>query len=501
MQENTVFDPTQKAQTPFPADNGGQKPIIESDTVHIDQPQPAQQDAGTSNPPPPTPPPPADDGYYEEESFFSKLLPLALKIGIGIVIIAILFGGFLLVRGLLTKGETENVTLVYWGLWEDKATVQPLLDEFHKEYPNITVTYEKQDNKTYKDRLQTRINAGTGPDVYRFHNSWVPQVRSLLAPLPSDVVEKDAFDTIYYFVAKQDLVENGAAYGVPTSIDTLALFVNPEILQAGGITVPETWEEFGTAARSLTVKDETGKIQTAGVVMGTYDNVAHASDLASLLMLQNGVEFTEFDASKDLAIDALRFYTQYAKGEGRVWDETLDPGVLAFAKGNAAMFFGYSWDIFTIKAINPDAPLAVHPMPTLGGRRLTVASYWPVGVSSKSTYQKEAFLLLTFLAKKETQQKMYLLQSKNRLFGELYARRDLAPLLQDNALIYPFVAQAGEATSTYFASDTYDNGLNSELNAYLGNAVRATVGNTSEQSAIDTLIKGVQDVFAKYGIQ
>ena len=130
---------------------------------------------------------------------------------------------------------------------------------------------------------------------------------------------------------------------------------------------------------------------------------------------------------------------------------------------------------------------------------MSVASYWVEGVSSKSEHQEEAMLLMAYLAKGETAQKMYQESSKARLFGEPYARRDLAESLSANPLIYPFVSQAETAVSTYFASDTYDDGLNNPLNAYLGNAVRAVQGNTSAESAVETLSEGVSQVLERYG--
>ena len=80
---------------------------------------------------------------------------------------------------------------------------------------------------------------------------------------------------------------------------------------------------------------------------------------------------------------------------------------------------------------------------------MTIASYWAGRVSSKSKYQKEALLFLGFLAKKETQEKLFAEESKTRLFGEPYARVDLLEKLKDNTVVYPFVSQAKDATSSF----------------------------------------------------
>lgn len=373
-----------------------------------------------------------------------------------------------------------------------------VLNDFEKQNPQIKVDYVKQDVKQYRSRIITRTENGTGPDVFLFHNTWLPQIISNLLPMPYDVMPKDELQKTFYPVVVNDLTQKGAIYGVPAGIDTLALFINSEMFKQAGIIPPTNWQDFGTAARTLTVKDETGKIKTAGAAMGTFDNITHAPDLISLLMVQNGANINDMVETRESIIDALDFYTSFAKDEGRVWDATLDPSLLAFAKGNLAMYFGYSWDIFAIKQLNPQLSFQIVPVPHLPGRNMTMASYWVNGVNAKSKYQKEALLLIKFLSMKETMQKIFSESSKTRTFGEPYPRIDLADSLKDNSLVYPFITSANDATSSFFASDTFDEGINNQMNAYLGNAVRSILGNTSLDSVVDTLIQGVNQVLQQY---
>ena len=213
-------------------------------------------------------------------------------------------------------------------------------------------------------------------------------------------------------------------------------------------------------------------------------------------MAQNGTNFTDFANSKSAAAQALEFYVSFAEGEDGTWDSSMDPTLTAFAKGNLAMYFGFSWDIFTIKAMNPDLEFATHPVPNLPNKRLAIASYWAEGVSAKSQHQKEAMQFMQYLAKKETLQKFYTEASKQRLFGEPYPRSDLAKSLSSNPLVAPFVQQGPYAVSSYFSGDTFDDGINAQMNGYLGNAVR---GNNSSDSSIETLSKGVDQVLTQYG--
>lgn len=432
---------------------------------------------------------------------------LALKIGGAILGIVLLLVVVFRVIIPFFGGHDSNITLTYWGIWEDQKSMSPMFNEFEKTHPNVKIKYEKQDIKSlgkYMDRVTTRIGSGTGPDLFRYHVAWLPSIRSSLAPLPTDVIKSTNIDTEYYDVIKEDLNKNGAYYGIPIGIDTLSLFINTQIFQAAGISeYPTTWDDFIKTARTITVRDQDGHITTAGAAMGTYDNVAHASDIVSLLLIQNGADMYDLSGRKRKnAEDALEFYTSFSKSDNKVWDDTLDNSKLVFAKGSLGMYFGYSWDLFEIKKAAPDLPFIVISVPHVSGvnanRDKTIASYWVEGVSIKSKYQKEAFELMQFMAQKDTLEKTYTVQSKTRLFGEPYPRRDMRSLLKDNKLVFPFIAQADKASSTIFASDTHDEGAISVLNAYLGNAVRSLNESTSPQSAVDTLSQGVNQVLSRY---
>jgi multiple sugar transport system substrate-binding protein len=510
MEENVVFPPNQDSGQPpveqdpstIPADPIADPNVVADPNADPNAPA-AEVPAGDGTPPP-------DDGAAPAEGapppsnagMIKKIL-----IGVGILIVII----FLVVL-LIPKKQAapKEVTLEWWGLWEDTRGVQSTIDQFEKENPTIKVKYVNSTPQQYFGRLKTRIQNGTGPDIFRYHNSWLPMLSDSLLPLSADVMTVDDFKKNYPLAMQQDLIQNGAIYGIPLDADSLAMFANTDLFDKAGIQVPSTWEDFIDTARKLTVKDaDSGKIKTAGAGLGTFGNVTHASDIVSMLFLQQGIDIKKItDSSPESEKrkgDALDFYAKFARGDQSVWDSTLDQSVLAFARGNLALYFGYSWDVFRIQQINKSLQFKIYPVPGLqGGKNPTIASYWVEGASSKGKNQHEAYVFLKFLAKKETAEKLYTEQAKTRPFGEPYARKDLADTLKDNQLVYPFVSQLPYASSTYFASDTFDgdDGFNTALNAYLNNAVTAVSNGTQgTNSTVKAFDAGVSQVYLKYGIQ
>jgi ABC-type glycerol-3-phosphate transport system substrate-binding protein len=486
---NVIFDNSQPdgAAQNLPAQPAGDQQAPLPEAASEIAPEPLQ---------PPPPPPSAGP---------SKKIIIIGAIALVLVLLVLIF------VFIPKRTEVRNVKLVWWGLWEDSRVMQPLIVDYRKTHPNIQIDYIKQTPQEYRERLIARIkNGSNAPDIFRFHNTWVPMLTEVLLPLSSDVISPEEFKKNYYPVMQTDLVRNGAIYGIPMGADSLALFVNTTLLKKAGVEPPKNWEhDFIITAQKLTQRDENGKIKVAGAALGTYSpptgNITHASDIISLLFAQQGVDMQNFN-NPDKEQGALSYYINFAlpdKANG-VWDSTLDESMLAFAEGKLAMYFGYSWDVFDIKNLNSSLNFEVHPVPSLLNRKITIASYWVEGVSSKSPNQKEALEFMHYLAQKETAQKFYNETAKVRAFGEPYARVDLAETLKDNPLAYPFVSQLPNAKSTIFSGRTWDGetGMNTRANGYLANTITAIRDDVSGMDTeIEKLNSGLSQIFADYGIQ
>jgi multiple sugar transport system substrate-binding protein len=420
-------------------------------------------------------------------------LGLFIALTIFLVIITFLFSRF-------SNNTNEEVTLNYWGLGIDEAVMRPVLSEFEKENPLIKIDYKKQDPVDYRERLLTRSKIGTGPDIFRYHNTWYPVISDILLPLPQEVIKKSEFEENYYDVAKKDLIKKGAIYAIPLQTDTLALYVNTQLFDQESsstgslLEYPKTWQEFINTSYQLTKKDEEGRIMQSGAAIGTYENVNHAPDILSALFAQNGVDLDNPMASKDKMADAIRFYTTFARGNDNIWDSTQDNSLLAFSQGKVAMYFGYSGDYFLIKAQNPNIPIKIVPIPQLiSDERVNIASYWVEGVSKESKHLKEALIFMEFLSRPQTQEKLFSEQSKTRAFGEPYSIKNLAEKLKDSDA-FVFADQSGTSVSTPFTDGASDNSSNNKFNEFLKESINSVLSGDSEESGVEKLIQGYNQV-------
>ncbi len=379
--------------------------------------------------------------------------------------------------------------------------MEGVIAEFEKLHPNIEVSYEQQSIVDYRQRLQSALASGRGPDVFRFHNTWLPMFINDLDPLPPTVMDAATFASTFYPTAKQSLRSGNNYYGIPLMIDTLSLFYNKDIFMKAQLTVPKTWDEFRRVADQLTVRDETGKIKIAGAAIGTTSNVDHWSDILGLMMLQNGVKMNK--PYGDAAEQALQFFVVFSKDD-HVWDETLPPSTLAFAGGKLAMYLGPAWRIINIRETNPNLNFGVAPVPQLpqassAEKPISWASYWVEGVSARSAHKQEAWEFIKYLSQKETLERIYQAGSQAHYIGALYPRRDMASLLKDDPLLSPFIKQAPYAQSWYLCSRTFDNGINKTIIKYFEDAVNRVLRGEGSQLTT-TVNKGVVSTLSRYKV-
>jgi multiple sugar transport system substrate-binding protein len=392
---------------------------------------------------------------------------------------------------------SKQVTLTYWGLWEPDSVLTDVLKEFQQKNPGITVNYVKQSPQNYRERLQTAVASGNGPDLFRYHVTWVPMLKDELGSMPQSVMSAGEYKEAFYPVAVRHLQNEGKIVGVPLMYDGLGLYYNKEMLKAASAEPPRTWAELKTLAAKLTVRNG-NEVQRGGLAIGNTSNVEHFSDILGLLMLQNGAD--PADASSDEVRDAMIFYTNFMK-ENQVWSDSLPSSTVAFARGDVAMMMAPSWRAHEIKAMNPDRDFGIVPVPRLGGSTVGWASFWAEGVSSKSKASNESWALLKYLSSKEVLQKLYASQSKTRTFGEIYPRKDMADMLANDELVAPFLQDAPNAQTWYLASQTHDNGLNDQLIKYYEDAINSVLAGKTAEDVLGTVDQGTTQVLRQYGVK
>lgn len=400
------------------------------------------------------------------------------------------------------KRNKAPVTLSYWTLWEDTAVYDPLIKEYQRANSHIKINVQKMSIEDYREKLSARVPQGQGPDMFRFHNTWVPMLKDILAPLPKSVMADKEFTDTFYPIHASDLKDGGSFYGIPLEIDGLVLIYNEDLLNKSNISKPPSNldelidQDF---LSQFTFKDTDGNLISSAIAMGTTSNVEHFSDIFGLLLLQNGGDLRNLDNAA--AAGALEGYRKFA--EVGVWDDSMPNSITAFTQEKVAMIIAPSWQILSIKAQNPDIKLKVTTIPfnLPGNQPISLATYWVEGVSKKSPNSLEAWKFLKFLSEKENMTKLYEQQKKTRLFGEPYSRVDLADKLISDDYIGVVIQQADQYKSLPLVSRTNDKGLNDGIIKYIENAINAAAEGVSYNEALRTAKQGVDQIYDQFNIE
>lgn len=394
-----------------------------------------------------------------------------------------------------TQGKTTIVT--YWGLWEPSAVMDSVIKDFEAQNPGVKISYVQQSPKEYRERLAAALQKGDGPDVFRYHNTWIPMFLSQLDVVPASAYTATDYEKTFYPVATKDLKVGQSYYGIPLMFEGLALFYNKPMLETAGRTPPTSWQDLETLSKDLTIRGKSGTIERSGVALGSADNIDNFSDILGLLMLQNGADPS--NASSQLSSDAMTYYTNFVRAH-KVWDSTLPNSTYAFATEKTAMAFLPSWRAFEVKSINPNLSFGVAEVPQLPGEKITWASYWVEGVSKSSKNKEVAWKFLKYMSSKEVLQKFYTSAASQRLFGEIPSRVDMANAYVSDPYVGAYISSAPSAKSWYLASRTFDNGINDRIIKYYQDAINGVLKSTSVSEAMKTVHTGVGQVLTQFGV-
>lgn len=356
----------------------------------------------------------------------------------------IAFAGLLMTLGLGCKGASQEervasrpVTLNYWTVFDNVSELQRLAAAYSLSRPYVTINIRQLRYEEYQEKFLTALADDVGPDIASLHVRDLHKHISRLSPIPASVnvanvqttggvnpkttvtLEKNLMPTKttirnnYIKTVGDDVIIEDKAYGLPLTIDTMALYYNKNLLDAAGIaTAPSTWEEFLEAVKVTTKIDpnDPNKIIQSGVALGTGKNIDNAPDIYALLLAQKRVKIIDGESvtfaqnqerNSFPALESLRFYTDFARSEKEAytWNETQNNAFDQFVRGKSVFYLGFGFDYDRIKARAPQMSLAIAPMLQLSPENsVNVANYWVQTVPKKSKHQNEAWDFIRFLS-------------------------------------------------------------------------------------------------------
>jgi len=253
---------------------------------------------------------------------------------------------FMAVGGLSELGDSllkarplgqDNVTLRVWHVDEDE--LDPIIEAFQSENPNINVEFQFYVWDNFWERLQTAYAGGTAPDVHRQDDDEIPFFvqQGALAPLTEALSELDPEE--FFWDALQSTAINGDVWVAVPAMRVDNLIINKSMFEEAGVELPPleypsdewTWEKFVETAVALSNPD--------ALVFGVSD--ANSTDFAISLGRSLGGDIMDEDCMTFLmneepmvrAIQNMADLMQVSRG-------AVDPETSEALGGAGEMFIG-----------------------------------------------------------------------------------------------------------------------------------------------------------------
>lgn len=260
-----------------------------------------------------------------------------------------------------TPAATEDVDSVLLqrpaGSTNDEKIYNEVLDAC-EEATGVTIETTDVPYDGYLAKALQQVSSNTLPDVLMLDNGDLPQIASsgALAPLADFDISVDGYADGVVEASSYD----GDVYAVQPVANTIALFVNTDMLSAAGVDVPTTWDELKAAAEALTEGDQYGVAFSATATEeGTFQFLP--------FFWSNGGD--EADPATEAGAEALQLWVDLVSSGAA--SESVLTWTQAdvndqFIAGNAAMMVNGPWQFPSLDEAGVSYEVVAIPAPSAG---------------------------------------------------------------------------------------------------------------------------------------
>jgi len=326
-----------------------------------------------------------------------------------------------------SNGAGGKQTTVSFLSWDNQTTMQPFVDKFEQENPDIKIAFSYAPPVAqYIQTLQTRLSAGTAPDIFIITAE--NRIQLMNQNLVTDITDQPFMSNIAD-AAKVPYTKDGKVYGMATSSWGGGILYNVDMLNKVGFTggTLNSWSDF---------LDLCQKLKDTGVTpyLDAIDSVPVTLDaLVGLANKANGGTMDEQIADGKLTFagtwtQPLTLYDQLVqKGylDKAAAGLTDDQVLQEFEAGRVAMISTGSWTPAGIRQAAPSLNFKFMAVPGANAGE----SFWAGAVSPalainiKSTVKDDALKFLDFM-QNSTQVAAY-----NKATGSIMTTKDFTPVV------------------------------------------------------------------------
>ena len=324
--------------------------------------------------------------------------------------------GFIHLLFTFSCSDSSTVTTIdFWGLGSEGEFVKLLIPKFEAENPGIKVKVQMAPWTAAQEKLISAYASDNLPDVFQLGNTWIPQFAQLegISELTEFIYKSSVIRKENYFSGIWDTnVLDSLVFGIPWYIDTRVLFYRTDVFKKAVFdSPPKTWAELYELSKRIKANYKGQEKYAIFIATNEWANFV-------IFGLQNGAEIlkdnnTYGNFSSEKFTEAFSYLINFYK-------ENLTPlGVSqvtnvyqAFAEEYFSMYISGPWNISEFKKwmtgdLKDKWMTAPLPGPDAKTPGVSLAGGSSLVISQKSEHKEEAWKLIEFLSKPETQIEFY----------------------------------------------------------------------------------------------
>ena len=175
------------------------------------------------------------------------------------------------------NSQSKSSSPIYLTLWHginpppNRDIFQSLVNKFNKTHPKIQIEafYVGQPDQQMP-KILTSVVGNTPPDLLWYNPTIAGQLVELQAIIPLEKwLNKSPLKVEIDPALFESMELNGHTWSIPLGTNNTAIFYRPSLFKKAGIKkLPETWEEFRIAARTLTQdRNKDGRTDQYGLML------------------------------------------------------------------------------------------------------------------------------------------------------------------------------------------------------------------------------------------
>lgn len=392
--------------------------------------------------------------------------------------------GLLALAACPVLADEEPVTINFWHHYsaqsaENETLMNVLIPAFEAENPGIKVNAVSHEWAELHDKVLVSANSQQLPDVARCDIAWLPEFEKMgiLTALDEEMSDFDEVCAQLLDSAMSTAKIGEHYYALALNTNSKIVFYNTAMLEAAGVSMPATMDEWVEAVRKLSGENANGQ-----QVWGWNEPALAGWNLCPLIWSFGGsltdpaqTVATGYLNSPETVKAVETFATLVKEGALTGFNAGDIPMTDGFGTGRYAMMLEGPWKSAELAGAYPDVAYGTAPIPAGEGGSISVLGGEDIAMFNTAN-QEAAWKFMQFMTSEFAETEMakcgQIPVNKAALKSDTVKNADYAPFIE--------AIQTAKARPTVAAWSEMDDGLSVTM-------TQIVTGEKGAQEALDAL--------------